>query len=51
MKMRIRDVIEKIKSIDKEIANVELAMCENGDKASDLLAEYRDMILMKVVDI
>lgn len=51
MKMSIYDVIDKVKSIDKEIANVELAMCENGDKASELLAEYRDMILMKVVDI
>lgn len=51
MKMTIADIIDKVKAINKEIANVELAMCENGDEASNLLAEYRDKILMTVVDI
>lgn len=51
MKMSIYDVIEKVKEINAEIKRVELAMGDEGDNASELLAEYRDKILMTVVDI
>lgn len=51
MKMSIYDILKKVDEITEEIGNVELSMGQNGDKASELLAEYRDMILMKVVDI
>lgn len=45
MKMRICDVIEKIKGIDEAIINT------TDDDVESLLEEYRDKILMTPVDI
>lgn len=51
MKMSIHNIIETVKEINEEIRHVELVMGDEGDHASNLLAEYRDKILMTVVDI